>query len=188
MIGLEQIEMNGKGMLHFTRRSAIVVFLLATSIVAALAYVSWSMRPEPKEWPTYSLIEDGLYLGGSIDEPPPGTRAVLNLCERQDPYRCEVHSWKEIPDAAPAPSIDWLRERVEFVDAQRRAGLTTYVHCFAGVSRAGMVTTAYLMFKNKWTRDEALKFVRSKRSVVNPNPAFMKLLEEWETEVRGKQK
>src|SRR6266511_1064271 len=92
----------------------------------------------------YSLIEDGLYMGGSVNRPPPRTTAVLNLCHSRDPYRCQVHVWDSIPDAAPAPSLDWLRDQVEFVHAQRRAGRTTYVHCSAGRSRSGMVVTAYL--------------------------------------------
>jgi hypothetical protein len=139
--------------------------------------------PNSPAEPNYSKVEDGLFIGGSVQEPPPGTRAVLNLCEQEDPYRCEIHQWNKIPDAAPAPSIDWLRQQVEFVDAQRRAGVPTYVHCAAGISRAGMVTTAYLMFKNNWGRDEALAFLRSKRPQVNPNSAFMELLQQWESEV-----
>lgn len=174
-------------MLRFSRRSAIFAFLLATAGVGAFVYGVWPGHWEPKDEPNYSLLEDGFYMGGSVEQPPPGTRAVVNLCEREDPYRCEIHRWEQIPDRAPAPSLKWLRQQVEFVDAQRKAGVPIYVHCYAGVSRAGMVITAYFMFKNKWTRDEALAFVRTKRGIVRPNPAFMKLLEEWEVEVRGKQ-
>jgi protein-tyrosine phosphatase len=43
-----------------------------------------------------------------------------------------------------------------------------------------MVTVAYLMWRNGWSRDEALAFVRSRRGQVRPNPAFMVLLREWE--------
>ena len=43
--------------------------------------------------------------------------------------------WESIRDAAPAPDLDWLRKQVKFVDTQRRAGLTVYVHCRAGISR-----------------------------------------------------
>jgi dual specificity phosphatase 12 len=55
-----------------------------------------------------------------------------------------------------------------------------YVHCKAGNSRAGLVTVGYLMWRNGWTRDEALEFVRVARPQVQPNPAFMGLLLEWE--------
>jgi protein phosphatase slingshot len=75
---------------------------------------------------------------------------------------------------------------VRFIDEQRKAGRTVFIHCRNGVSRSGMVATAYLMSKNNWSRDEALKFIRSKRDIVRPNPAFMKLLEEWEGIVKDK--
>jgi hypothetical protein len=141
-----------------------------------------------REGPNYSLIEEGLYLGGYVAEPPRGTGAVLNLCETEDPYRTEVHRWEPIRDGEPAPSLDWLREQVEYVDAHRRAGRTVFVHCRNGVSHGGMVVVAYEMFKNGWTRDEALAFVRSRRPAVRPNPAFMELLAEWEQVVGGEER
>ncbi|MBI1917057.1 MAG: dual specificity protein phosphatase family protein [Planctomycetes bacterium] len=128
----------------------------------------------------YSLIEKGFYMGGDVTKPPPGTNAVLNLCKKKDLYLCETHVWEPIRDAAPAPDLDWLRRQVEFIEARRKAGDTVYVHCRNGVSRSGMVVVAYEMSKNRWTRDAALQFVRSKRPVTRPNPAFLKRLLEWE--------
>jgi protein-tyrosine phosphatase len=133
----------------------------------------------------YSQIEEGLYLGGYVDEPPPGTRAVLNVCQTKDPYSADSYCWHGIPDAAPAPSLDWLREQVDFVDKEIRAGHPVYIHCYAGISRSAMVTAAYLMVHNHWTRDEAMKYLRSKRPIVSPNSAFMELLEKWEKTTRG---
>ena len=68
-----------------------------------------------REEENYSLIEEGLYMGGRVQNPPPGTKAVLNLDETEDSYRCDVHLWEPIRDSAPAPSIDWLRRQVDFV-------------------------------------------------------------------------
>src|SRR5262249_12325768 len=73
-----------------------------------------------------------------------------------------------------------------FLDSQRRAGLSVYVHCKAGVSRAGLVTVGYLMWREGWSRDAALQFVRFRRSHVRPNPAFMALLLEWEQFLHGR--
>jgi hypothetical protein len=134
----------------------------------------------PLEDDNYSLVEDNLYLGAYVAEPPPGTRAVLNLCEEADPYRAEIHLWEPIQDAEPAPGLKWLRKMVDVVDGQQRAGLQTYVHCRNGVSRGGLVVTAYLMSKHTWPRDEALSFLRSRRPRTQPNPAFMDRLLEWE--------
>jgi protein-tyrosine phosphatase len=158
------------------------VLLVAASGVAA---VHFAVEHATREEPNYSQIEDGLYLGGYVAEPPPGTQAVLNLCETEDKYRVEVHNWVPIADAEPVPSIEWLREQVAWVDAQRRDGRTVYVHCRNGVSRSGMVVVAYQMTKNGWTRDEAMAFVRTNRPGLRPNPAFMKLLAEWERVVKG---
>jgi Dual specificity phosphatase, catalytic domain len=164
------------------RRLWLLLSLLAITVaLAGFNVVLWLERDEPSYSTTnYSSIEEGLYLGGLLHEAPLDTRAVLNLCETKDRYAAEVHRWEPIPDAAPAPSIDWLRQQVEFVDQQRRAGRPVYVHCAAGVSRSAMVLTAYLMARDGCTRDEALKRIRARRPIISPNPAFMQLLLEWE--------
>jgi hypothetical protein len=161
------------------------LFVLIGLLILGLAgwLVLLGIEHSYQEPPNYSVMEEGLYLGGYLEQPPPATRAVLNLCEVPDPYQCEHHTWEPIRDAAPAPDLDWLRRMVEMLDTHRKAGLVTFVHCRAGVSRSGMVVTAYLMARNRWTRDQALAFIRTKRPEVRPNPAFMDLLLEWEQEL-----
>jgi hypothetical protein len=156
----------------------ILLGLLVASVAAWLGLLALerSYRTEAD----YNEIEDGLFMGGLVQEPPPGTTAVLNLCEVQDVYECEVHAWQPIRDSGPAPSIDWLQKQVDFVATQRDAGRITYVHCFAGASRSGLVVTAYLMRKHHWTRDEAMAHLRERRPQLRPNPALMELLSEWE--------
>jgi len=161
-----------------TRRLLVVLGIL--SVTGVSAFIVGRSRQDREAAENYSLIEDGLYMGGLVPQPPPGTTAVLNLCTREDPYQCKIHLWSAIDDAPPAPSIEWLQRQVEFVDARRKAGDTVYVHCHAGISRAGMVVIAYEMYKNRWTREEALKFVRSRRPITRPNPAFWDRLREWE--------
>jgi hypothetical protein len=165
-------------MRKFLRRFWPVLILLLLIIGAAAVNLGIGLRN--REPPNWSKMEDGLYLGGRVLEPPPGTDAVLNLNEIEDPYRAETHRWEPIRDSAPAPSIDWLREQVEFVEAERAAGKTVYVHCTAGVSRGAMVVVAYYMAHMGWTRDEALAFVKERRSIIRPNKAFMELLLVWE--------
>ncbi len=133
-----------------------------------------------REPPNYSQIEDGLWLGGYVPEPPPGTQAVLNVCEIEDNYRVESYKWAPIRNAQPAPSLDWLRTQVGFIASERAAGRAVFVHCMNGISRSGMVVAAYLMQREGWSREKTLEFLRSRRPGVRPNPAFMKLLVEWE--------
>src|SRR5262249_4925137 len=116
--------------------------------------------------------------------PPPGTLAVLNLCETDDRYPVRVYEWAPIEDAAPAPTADWLRRQLKFIETQRRAGGPVFVHCPNGVSRRGMGVRADLMSETGWSRDQALEFVRTRRPTVRPHPAFMSLLQDWEEIVK----
>ena len=162
-------------------------YRLSMSPSAALRQTLTFTEPPPAESfeseATFSEIEPGFFVGGSVKTPPPGVQAVLNLCEIEDRYKAETRAWMMIHDAEPAPELDWLRKAVDFVAEQRQRGKTVYVHCAAGISRAGMVSSAYLMQDRGWSRDEALAYIREQRPQVNPNPAFMDLLEEWEKEL-----
>ena len=159
----------------------VAVALAILGIVGVRIGAEWYSR-EPAN---YSRIEEGLWLGGYVSEPPTGTQAVLNLCETEDAYRADHHRWEPIRDAEPAPSLEWLGEQVAFIESSRAAGRVVYVHCRNGVSRSAMVVAAYLMRREGWSRDRSLEFLRSRRPIVRPNPAFMVLLSEWERMLKG---
>lgn len=154
--------------------------------VAALAVPAVHLTVDrlTRDPPNYSEVEDGLYLGGYVPEPPRGTQAVLNLCESEDSYRAESHRWEPIADAEPAPSLDWLQAQVAFIGSERAGGRVVFVHCRNGVSRSGMVVVAYYMARNGWSREEAIAFVRARRQELRPNPAFMRLLLDWERSLK----
>ena len=168
--------------LRWRRFWLVAVLVVFAVVVVATHVVVDRLTREP---PNYSQIEEGLWLGGYVAEPPTDTRAVLNLCEAEDPYRAESHRWEPIRDAEPVPSLEWLREQVRFIESERAAGRGVFVHCRNGVSRSGMVVVAYYMARNRWSRDEAMEFVRSQRPGLRPNPAFMQLLLEWERSAKG---
>jgi protein-tyrosine phosphatase len=159
-------------------RRRILYFLLIGLAAVLFAYALaafWNHAP-----PNYTLMEPGLYLGGYVAEPPPGVTAVLNLEENEDRYQVEQSSWQPIVDGPPAPSLEWLQEQVDFIDEQRAAGRTVYVHCRNGVSRSSTVVAAYLMQRHGWTLEQTLAEMRKKRPEVRPNPTFMPLLEAWQ--------
>lgn len=169
------------------RRSLLTLSLgLSLALWAGLLIVDQRLDATPQDLTdftspsNYSEIEKGLFMGGLIGKPPPKVEAVLNTCREKDPYTVKHHKWMPIDDGFEAPSLAWLRSAVDFVDENRSKDRPTYVHCYAGISRSGMVVTAYLMRKHNWTRDEALAFVRKSRPIAEPNPAFMELLKEWE--------
>lgn len=57
-------------------------------------------------------------------------------------------------------------------------------HCLAGVSRSPTLVAAYLISAGV-SRDEALDLLRERRTVVDPNPAFVNQLAIFENQVRN---
>ncbi|HKI31788.1 MAG TPA: hypothetical protein VKA46_07960 [Gemmataceae bacterium] len=92
-----------------TRRSILDVLLNGCG--AAWLSLLWLAGVLDQHVANYDRVEDGLYMGGDVARPPWCTKAVLNLCEKEDAYRSDVpvYVWEAIPDGAPAPTIEWLR-------------------------------------------------------------------------------
>lgn len=54
------------------------------------------------------------------------------------------------------------------------------VHCLAAVSRSVSICAAYLMYKNQWPVEKALKMIESVRKTIGPNAGFLAQLKIWE--------
>ncbi|HVX87196.1 MAG TPA: dual specificity protein phosphatase [Phycisphaerae bacterium] len=164
-----------------TARERILTTAFLATLLAALTGTLLITLAQPPAAPlNATLVEPCLYIGGRTPAPPPQTTATLNLCERDDAYRTDIYQWSPIPDAAPAPSLDWLRTQVDFIAAQRAAGRTVFVHCNAGRSRSAMVITAYLMREHHWSADVALQHLQAQRPVIHPIASFVTLLQNWQ--------
>ncbi|EPQ57630.1 phosphotyrosine protein phosphatases II [Gloeophyllum trabeum ATCC 11539] len=62
------------------------------------------------------------------------------------------------------------------------------VHCVWGMSRSASIVVAYLIVKYHMTLDNALAWVRLKRTVVRPNHGFMAQLEIFEMQTRERER
>ncbi len=156
--------------------------LLLLVVLVALSVWGWLLWLDQSYNQPYAWVEDGLYIGRAVDQPPPGTKAVVNLCGRPDPYEVEASLWEPVFEAGgKEPSLEWLQRVVAFIAEQRKAGRPVFVHCSAGMNRSAAAVTAYLMCEHGWGRDQALRFVQSKRGIVQPNSMLMRLLSEWES-------
>ncbi len=99
-----------------------------------------------------------------------GIRAVINLLQDYEKTVPDDEYVKigfdylsfPIPDM-DAPDVEDLKRLVKWIDERIRAGKPVLVHCFAGLGRTGTVITAYIIYKEKLSVDEAIKYVRSKR-------------------------
>jgi len=156
---------------------------LACVIAGALG-VLCLRRPEQLREQPYCRVEEGLFLGSSVASPPPGTKAVVNLCGRKDPYPAEASLWEPVYEGGSEPDLAWLSRAVEFIAAQRRAGRPTYVHCMAGMNRSAAVVAASLMEEHGWSRDKALGVLKEVRPIVQLNASLTQLLADWELSLR----
>ncbi|KAG8464462.1 hypothetical protein KFE25_003525 [Diacronema lutheri] len=107
-----------------------------------------------------------------------GVRAVVNMCD-------EFQGWTDMYEnlgieQLRLPTTDYmdvsalnLRKAVAFIDANRARGRGVYVHCKAGVGRAGSVAVTYLASRGeaelRLDLEEANAYVRTFRPVVVRN-------------------
>lgn len=78
-----------------------------------------------------------------------------------------------------------FEEAIEFISETIKSG-NVFVHCFAGVSRSATIVLAYLIYELKMELQAALKHVKERRWIVNPNAGFLKQLADFEKKLRLK--
>lgn len=84
-----------------------------------------------------------------------------------------------IPDNI-SPGIDWLARNVRWLSALYDAGEPILVRCEWGRSRSAMLATAFVMARERVTRDDALERIRRTHPGAMPCEAFMELLSRFE--------
>ena len=77
------------------RRIALGVLLIVC--IGGWLYLIWLEQVYDQQAENYTRIEDGLWMGGSVEKPPPGTRAVLNLCSVVKRIRAEEEVLFQVP-------------------------------------------------------------------------------------------
>lgn len=138
-----------------------------------------------------SKIDNFLYVGGQFRAEQwaalhaLGVRAVLSLQdEREDrfagPPAPETLRLR-VRDFHP-PTIEQLREAMAFIDAARARQLPVMVHCHAGVGRASLTASAYLVAQGL-PHDQAFHTIRRARPIVVLNNRQLARLREWEHDV-----
>ncbi|ESN93831.1 hypothetical protein HELRODRAFT_88016, partial [Helobdella robusta] len=75
--------------------------------------------------------------------------------------------------------IHW-ESTYKFISKARDHNCRVLVHCKMGVSRSASTVIAYVMKERNMSAAEATKFVRSRRSCIQPNPGFKRQLETYE--------
>ncbi len=78
----------------------------------------------------------------------------------------------------------YFLEVVKFIENAREQNQTVLVHCAGGISRSATLMAAYLMWKHRWTRRQAIEHISRQRKIIQPNDGFMDQLLVFERVVR----
>ncbi|KAF7959381.1 hypothetical protein EAE96_001001 [Botrytis aclada] len=86
------------------------------------------------------------------------------------------HADFRVQDDALEDILHFMKDACEIIDKPLRQNQGVLVHCGLGISRSGTVVLGYVMRERTLDREEALAFVRQKRSRVQPNTGFWEQL------------
>jgi len=102
------------------------------------------------------------------------------------PQRCS-YLRVAVPDVESTDLRRHFSKVNAFISAARAAGGKTLVHCSAGMSRSVSLALAYLIAAEGMPLIDAFRLIKSKRSIVAPNPSFMRQCAEYEVEQQQQQ-
>jgi protein-tyrosine phosphatase len=78
-----------------------------------------------------------------------------------------------------APSLDHLREGIDFINQITSKGGKVYIHCAGGIGRAPTMAAAYLISQGL-TLDEAIALIKKSRPFIRIMPEQMERLKQFE--------
>jgi protein tyrosine phosphatase (PTP) superfamily phosphohydrolase (DUF442 family) len=152
-------------MWHYLRTQWRRGFGLNVSRIDDLLFVGGQFRPQ--QWPALYAL---------------GIRAVLSLqAERADIFHGPPPDRTLrllVPDFHP-PLIEQLHEAVIFIQAAHAEQLPVLVHCHAGVGRAALTASAFLVAGGMRHAD-AFAYLRRARPIIRLNSIQQARLAEWE--------
>ena len=127
-------------------------------------------------------IEENLWLvntfaaGNIKDLKEKGIKKILSVMSVPPNYDNKEYGFNhkkiEIDDMNHQNIIQYFGECLNFIKGDEKV----LVHCLGGVSRSPTIVIAYIMWIKKMKYDEAIQFVKSKRSIIGPNSGFIKQL------------
>lgn len=137
-----------------------------------------------------SEILPGFYLGNAHDA---GNRYLLEKHQIQtivnvsNTIPChflgeQPFDYHQLPceDSHNQSILEYFEETFKLIDERLKSKKNLLVHCQGGVSRSPSFVIGYLMKYHAKTFDQAYQWVKSKRSIVNPNLNFVGQLTEYQ--------
>jgi protein-tyrosine phosphatase len=126
----------------------------------------------------WDAIDEQFYLGGALmfDDVErlqrQGVEAVVNLCaERPDDEQRltkadMVYLWLPVLDMC-APSIEQIKQGMEWIQCQLEHNRVVYIHCAAGVGRSATLLACWYVYDRGLSTIEAIRFIKSKHPQIS---------------------
>lgn len=91
----------------------------------------------------------------------------------------------KLRDVEDEDIIAAIEKLVPIIHEKLQAGEGILTHCVQGRSRSATIVAAYLIRYHHMTAEEAVAFIKDKRTQVEPNPGYIRQLHEYEQKVRS---
>ena len=146
-----------------------------------------------------SEVFDWLYLGSSLNASDKVSLKSLNIkyilnCASECKNLFEndnefVYLKLETKDSNDFNIEDYFDKAYDFISMAKnnKEKGNLLVHCQQGKSRSSAILISYLIKEEKYTTDEAYKFLKKKRRMIMPNLGFMFKLREYEKKILQKE-
>ncbi len=114
-----------------------------------------------------------------------GMKADIDLQEEKmdKPSGVESFLWLPTTDFTP-PSQIQLTIGAHFIEDMVNHKMRCYVHCNAGNGRAPTLVAAYYILARNMNVEEAIRYIKKRRTSVDPNRSQRDALEEFYTRVQ----
>ena len=141
--------------------------------------------------PRATQIIDGLYLGcneGANDElllDQLNIKKIVKVGEELKMKNPDKYDYMNIDiyDHDDENMYQHFESSFKFIDKAISNKENVLVHCKYGISRSATIVISYIIQKFNYRTHEAMAFVSSKRSIINPNNGFIKQLNELDLRV-----
>lgn len=129
----------------------------------------------------------GLYIGNirdSKDQEQLQANEITHIISIHDNakqlYQDKKYLCIQASDSPDQNISQYFPQCNEFIHRARTNGGNVLIHCLAGVSRSATVAAAYIMSSTSLNARDAVKVVRTVRTVANPNFGFERQLKNFE--------
>ena len=163
----------------------IVLAVVAILVVLMVLYLAKNKTPQYDD--ELQEIVPYVYLGSEKAMKPSllakyNIQNVLNVTPKaDDDIPGILNKQISVYDDIHQDLLSYFNISNHFIDDAVNRNQNVLIRCKAGISRSATFVAAYLMWKRKISAIDALKIISEKRSIISPNPSFLKQLEKYQT-------